>query len=153
MLEAVSRLISLALQFGVSIEAIQSQLRGITCCPIYDNGNQVLSVPDGIAQILERNMYTEKTKEEIKEEIEDENKYRLSSDDTCPECSMRLLQGFPERCYNCGWKEFPLLDSIPWNGFLGPTVYTRNETCPECMSPTWKGSGCTECPSCGWSKC
>ena len=116
MLEAVSRLISLALQFGVSIEAIQSQLRGITCCPIYDNGKQVLSVPDGIAQILERNMYTEKTKEEIKEEIEDENMSPTwngffgntiyTKNETCPECMSPTWKGSGcTECPSCGWSK------------------------------------------------
>ena len=163
MLEAVSRLISLALQFGVTIEAIQSQLRGITCCPIYDNGKQILSVPDGIAQVLEMYMYTEKIKKEIKEEIEDEEKYRLSPDDTCPECTVMLLKGFPERkCHNCGWKELPLLDKIPeiirddpWNFYPTPgqEIIYKRDFCPECMSLTWKEEGCIKCPSCGWSKC
>ena len=35
-------------------EKVVSQLEGITCCPMYDNGSLVRSAPDGIAQILQR---------------------------------------------------------------------------------------------------
>ena len=36
--EAVCRLISTALQYGVPLDVLTKQLTGITCCPIWDNG-------------------------------------------------------------------------------------------------------------------
>ena len=51
-LEAISRLISLALRSGVPVEDIIRQLRGISCCPVWDNGVSVKSISDAIALVL-----------------------------------------------------------------------------------------------------
>ncbi|MGQ9689233.1 MAG: vitamin B12-dependent ribonucleotide reductase [Desulfobaccales bacterium] len=52
-IECAGRLISLALRSGVKMEAIIKQINGIRCPhPVWQNGRQVLSCPDAIAQIL-----------------------------------------------------------------------------------------------------
>jgi ribonucleoside-diphosphate reductase alpha chain len=52
-IESTGRLISLALRSGVHIEAIVKQINGIRCPhSIWQNGRQVLSCPDAIAQVL-----------------------------------------------------------------------------------------------------
>ena len=52
-IEAETRLISLALRSGVSPKAIIKQLSGIRCpSPSWDEGEQVLSCPDGVAKVL-----------------------------------------------------------------------------------------------------
>jgi ribonucleoside-diphosphate reductase alpha chain len=52
-IESTGRLISLALRSGVKIESIIRQITGIRCpSPIWQNGKQVLSCPDAIAQVL-----------------------------------------------------------------------------------------------------
>ncbi|MCS7207720.1 MAG: vitamin B12-dependent ribonucleotide reductase [Dehalococcoidia bacterium] len=53
-LEAIARLVSLALRSGVDPQAIVEQLRGITCCPAWDGGVQVKSAPDALALALGR---------------------------------------------------------------------------------------------------
>jgi ribonucleoside-diphosphate reductase alpha chain len=54
-IESTGRLISLALRSGVKIESIIKQITGIRCpSPIWQNGKQVLSCPDAIAQVLAR---------------------------------------------------------------------------------------------------
>ncbi len=51
--ESIGRLISLALRSGVKIESIIKQITGIRCLsPIWQNGKQVLSCTDAIAQVL-----------------------------------------------------------------------------------------------------
>ena len=52
-IESTGRLISLALRSGVKMEAIVKQINGIRCPhSIWQNGRQVLSCPDAIAQVL-----------------------------------------------------------------------------------------------------
>ena len=54
-LEAIGRLVSLALRSGINHKAIVKQLRGIRCGSIAcDNGIAVLSCADAISQVLER---------------------------------------------------------------------------------------------------
>jgi ribonucleoside-diphosphate reductase alpha chain len=51
--EAISRLISLALRSGVSLEEIVSELKGIRCpSPIWQNGRMILSCADAVASAL-----------------------------------------------------------------------------------------------------
>jgi ribonucleoside-diphosphate reductase alpha chain len=52
-IESTGRLISLALRSGVKIDALIKQITGIRCpSPNWQNGKQVLSCPDAIAQVL-----------------------------------------------------------------------------------------------------
>jgi ribonucleoside-diphosphate reductase alpha chain len=53
-LEAISRLISLALRSGIAPDQVVEQLRGITCCPAWDDGTLVRSAPDAVALVLSR---------------------------------------------------------------------------------------------------
>ncbi len=55
-LEAISRLVSLALRSGIDAQAIVNHLRGITCCPAWDEGTLVRSAPDAVALALERHL-------------------------------------------------------------------------------------------------
>jgi ribonucleoside-diphosphate reductase alpha chain len=55
--EAVSRMVSLALRSGVSIDAIVKQVKGIRCpSPAWGEGGSILSCPDAIGRALERYM-------------------------------------------------------------------------------------------------
>ncbi|MDD5153655.1 MAG: vitamin B12-dependent ribonucleotide reductase [Desulfovibrionales bacterium] len=52
-IEAIGRLISLALRSGVKVEAIIRQLSGIRCpSPIWDQGKMILSCPDAVARAI-----------------------------------------------------------------------------------------------------
>ena len=55
-LEAISRLASLALRSGIDPEVVIEQLRGITCCPAWDEGTLVGSSPDAVALALQSNL-------------------------------------------------------------------------------------------------
>jgi ribonucleoside-diphosphate reductase alpha chain len=56
-IEAIGRLISLALRSRVSLEAIVKQMRGIRCpSPIWGKGGMVLSCSDAIARVLEHHL-------------------------------------------------------------------------------------------------
>ena len=53
-IEAISRLVSLALRSGIDISVILEQIAGITCCPAWDNGTRVQSSPDALAVAFKR---------------------------------------------------------------------------------------------------
>ena len=55
-LEAISRLVSLALRSRIDPRVVIEQLRGITCCPAWDEGILVRSGPDAVALALERHV-------------------------------------------------------------------------------------------------
>ena len=55
-MEAISRLVTLALRSGVDPQEIVSHLRGITCCPAWDEGTLVRSAPDAVALAVERHL-------------------------------------------------------------------------------------------------
>ena len=55
-LEAISRLTSLALRSGIDPNETIDQLRGITCCPAWNDGELVKSGPDAVALVLSRHL-------------------------------------------------------------------------------------------------
>jgi ribonucleoside-diphosphate reductase alpha chain len=60
-LEAVGRLISLALRGGVDIKVITEQLKGIRCpSPSWANGKKIFSCADAIARVLEKRAIDQK---------------------------------------------------------------------------------------------
>ena len=54
-LEAVGRLVSLALRGGIDIKVIVEQLKGIRCpSPSWDKGKKIFSCADALARVLEK---------------------------------------------------------------------------------------------------
>jgi ribonucleoside-diphosphate reductase alpha chain len=92
--EAICRLISLALRSGVDVTSVVKQLRGIRCSSIaWVDGKAILSCADAIASILEKHISSED-----KPKLED---YGLAKNlaGQCPECSNMLV--YQEGCYHC----------------------------------------------------
>lgn len=85
--EAIGRLISLFLQHGGSLQDVIHSLRGIQGRDIsWDNGQQLLSVPDAVAKALESITGT-------KVQLEPEMKH-------CPDCGESAII-FENGCYRC----------------------------------------------------
>lgn len=83
--EALGRLISLALRSGVQVREVIEQLKGIGGSqPIFEGDGIVLSLPDAIAQGLERAMG---------ETVE------IKKDDMCPSCGAPTIHA--EGCVRC----------------------------------------------------
>jgi len=119
--EAIGRLMSLALRSGISINQVKDQLRGISCDRAVGLGpNKVLSVPDAIAQAIER--YLEE-KEGVQEALpltvgtgaggtkpegsRSGGPLDLFDMGTCPDCGTGHL-AFEEgckKCHVCGYSE------------------------------------------------
>lgn len=89
--EAICRLISLALRSGVPVGDVIRQLRGIGgSSQVFSSGARVLSIPDAIAQVLNRHFGGKAT-------VNDESD--SSKAEICPECGagMAFLSG----CFSC----------------------------------------------------
>jgi len=94
-LEAICRLISLALRSGVDVTSIVRQLRGIRCPSIaWEKGKSILSCADAIASVLEKHT----TGYDGKPRLED---YGLVKNlaGQCPDCGNLLV--YQEGCFVC----------------------------------------------------
>ena len=94
-LEAICRLISLALRSGVDVALVVRQLRGIRCPSIaWEEGKSILSCADAIASVLEKHT----TGYEGKPRAED---YGLVKNlaGQCPDCGNLLV--YQEGCFVC----------------------------------------------------
>ena len=114
-LEAISRLVSLALRSGVEPRHIIEQLRGITCCPAWDSGTLVRSSPDAVALALERHIATEAGErlEPSPGAVQMELVSRSASNGNghtpakkCPDCNTPVVyQEGCLMCVACGWNK------------------------------------------------
>jgi ribonucleoside-diphosphate reductase alpha chain len=102
-LEAICRLITLALRSGVEIASIVKQLRGIRCPSIaWEEGKAVLSCADAIASVLEGHMEGKSNSNnghnEMMNSSSDQNLTRNIAGQ-CPDCGSILA--YQEGCYVC----------------------------------------------------
>ena len=112
-LEAVSRLTSLCLRTGLDPEEIIYNLQGITCCPAWDEGVQISSAPDAMANMLRlwKGQDDPGSKLPLPQQRgrEDSNAApQAISRLRCPECNARVIfQEGCEACSNpaCGWNK------------------------------------------------
>ena len=119
-LEAISRLASLALRSGVGVNDVVEQLKGITCCPFWDEGTLVRSGPDAVALALQR--YMEGNAEEtepaeskaVQMQFVPEPMYQNGNGNggaaptarKCPDCNTPVIyQEGCLMCISCGWNK------------------------------------------------
>ena len=106
--EAICRLISVAMQYGVPLDAIVKQLQGIQSVPIWDNGVQILSTADGISKVL---------REHMKISVEErQHSVRKALDKTMEQFSAALATSQAPKCPDC------------------PSVLYVSEGCSSCVS-------------------
>ena len=127
--EAIGRLISLALRFGIPVSEVHQQLRGISSDRAIGFGqNKVLSVPDAIAQAIE---IREQEKAGIQQELIPE---------LLPSGGSAADEGAAQQAL------LPELGTYdPAETFIG--------TCPDCQSQLEMAEGCMKCHVCGFSEC
>ncbi len=88
--EAICRLISLALRSHVPVGAVIKQLRGIGgSSPTFSGGSKVFSIPDAIAQILNRHFGSD----------EKDGSGSVEFAEICPECNGAMI--FDSGCFSC----------------------------------------------------
>ncbi len=110
-LEAIARLVSLALRAGVDTESILKQLRGIRCpSPMLTGNGAILSCPDAIAKAIESYLASKckvcaAAKGAPREEHEDVRIAEIPNVvGVCPECGDPLVQeGGCSLCRSCGY--------------------------------------------------
>ncbi len=130
--EALGRLISLALRSGIPMKEIYRQLRGISSDRVIGLGpNKVLSVPDAVGIAIERWM---QQKQGIQQE---------------------LLPGAPPAA-----EPAPVVaQRASYEGLggeqmmLGGMQDTLSGACPDCGSQLEFAEGCMKCHVCGFSEC
>jgi len=129
--ESISRLISLALRSGIDPRDVIKQLKGIGGpLPIWEEGQQILSVPDAIAKALEWYL--------------DEREGKKKPTTTRPHFSLAEVDVIAEATAGIAQKKNPVHQSDNKKSII---------TCPECGSNVYHESGCVTCPNCGFSKC
>jgi len=124
-LEAISRLISLALRSGIATEQVVEQLSGITCCPAWDDGTLVRSAPDAVALVLGRQA--------------------LPTGLAVSQPGEADAVSFPGRAVQQG---LFLKSEANGNGTVG------RSRCPDCDGGFLvHQEGCEMCPACGYNRC
>ncbi len=130
--EAIGRLVSLALRSGITLQQIYGQLRGISCDRAVGFGpNKVLSVPDAIAQAMVQH---EQEKAGIQQEL------------PIGQATSRPAASPAASAQTSAAPASSIDDSYdPGETFIG--------TCPECSSDLRFAEGCVKCLACGYSEC
>ena len=129
--EAVGRLISLALRSGIPITEIHRQLRGISSDRVTGLGlNKVLSVPDAIGIAIERWL---QDKQGVQQDL-----LSASPSASAPLAVERALQDAEGHAYHVGGMREE-------EQFIG--------ACPDCGSQLEFAEGCAKCHVCGFSEC
>ena len=127
-LEAVSRLVSLALRSGIDPDQIVAHLQGITCCPAWDGGTLIRSAPDAMAHTLVNHIHA----------------------------AHRAVAGPSEQqqptVVQPGLFPSTRQPNVPSNG-NGHAQAPTGARCPKCSGRLIPQEGCLNCLDCGYSKC
>ena len=127
-LEAVSRLVSLALRSGIDPDQIVAHLQGITCCPAWDGGTLIRSAPDAMAHTLVNHIHAG---------------HRAVAGPSVEQQPTVVQPGlFPSTRHS----------SVPSNG-NGHSQAPSGASCPKCSGRLIPQEGCLNCLDCGYSKC
>ncbi len=134
--EAICRLVSLALRAGIPAEEVIKQIKGIRGpMPSWGENGMILSLPDAVAQILERHIM----REQPKLGLEFHNGEHITKESM----AKPVVQ-------------VPVAPNHNGNGLnikRDIADYGMAPECPECGSILEIAEGCLKCQSCGYSKC
>ena len=132
--EALGRVISLALRSGVPMREIYRQLRGISSDRVIGLGpNKVLSVPDAVGIAIERYM---QEKQGIQQEL-------LPSAGPQSFGAAQVVTGQAPAQVGPGGEQM----------VFGGLQQTLSGACPDCGSQLEFAEGCMKCHVCGFSEC
>ena len=135
--EALGRLISLALRSGISMREVWRQLRGISSDKVIGLGpNKVLSVPDAVGIAVERWMLE-------KQGIQQELLPRQTPPSGVPAAEIVPVMSAARFVEGSGGEQM----------MLGGMQETLSGACPDCGSQLEYAEGCVKCHVCGYSEC
>ncbi|OGW75532.1 MAG: ribonucleoside reductase class II, partial [Omnitrophica bacterium RBG_13_46_9] len=133
-LEAIGRLLSLALRSGIDIDSIIEQLRGIRCpSPSWEKGGRIFSCSDAIARVIERRLVIMKKDQRPEKDISATNASDLGG----------------ERAEDTNTNTQNSNTTLTAKHKIGNIV----GVCPDCGGALWHVEGCMVCKACGYSKC
>jgi ribonucleoside-diphosphate reductase alpha chain len=133
--EALGRLISLALRSGIPIKEIYRQLRGISSDRVIGLGpNKILSVPDAVGIAIERWM---QEKQGIQQELLPRPGAAAGQVDVAPLVAQPISQS--------GERGEQMI--------FGGMQEMLSGACPDCGSQLEFAEGCMKCHVCGFSEC
>lgn len=144
--EATSRIISLALRYGVPSEDIIEQLKGIRCknC-VHKDSVDAMSCPDAIGRAMEEALKDIKDDMEIMDDISSTLK---AMDEDIPEKKLDYDYGTTRPI-----GKFISVEKTD-TGVRGVLAMTTPiNSCPECGAPLVHAEGCVRCSKCTYSKC
>ena len=122
--QALGRMTSLALRTGAEGEDVIEQLDDIRSPQIsWDQGTQIHSVPDAIAEAMKRHMGTETGSQQRVDEFRGETRPKTEEEQAADSGTASIISE------------------------------GENPECPECGAMLEMNEGCKTCPECGWSKC
>jgi ribonucleoside-diphosphate reductase alpha chain len=99
-LEAICRLISLAMRSGIDVDSVIKQLKGIRCPSIaWEGGKSTLSCADAIAGVLERHFNGNKEDEASNDHSIQDYGLVKNIAGQCPDCGSVLV--YQEGCFKC----------------------------------------------------
>ena len=129
--EAIGRLISLALRSGIPMAAIHRQLRGISSDKVMGLGsNKVMSVPDAVGIAIEKWM---QEKQGVQTEL--------------PGMAVPTMEKGPLM------EQIPLLTVGDRQMAMKLNDPQMAGACPDCGSQLEMAEGCAKCQVCGYSEC
>jgi len=120
-LEAIGRLVSLAMRSGIDTKVIHEQLRGIRCpVPSWNKGVRILSCADAISQVIEKRMKKNPPEDTLDQEQKvlvmqtkehsatatKKSRSRGNMVGVCPDCGNPLHhEEGCLKCYGCGYSK------------------------------------------------
>ena len=142
--EAIGRLASLAMRSGVDPDSVVESLRGITCCPTWDDGVLVRSGPDAMAIALDKHL---------------KNPLRGTGQLETREPIAQLGMSMPEAQPILGGAKVTIREasatySVDSDAGSIDKSKINQDKCPDCAAfPLAREEGCAKCYSCGNSRC
>jgi ribonucleoside-diphosphate reductase alpha chain len=132
--QALGRMTSLALRSGAEGEDVIKQLDDIRSPQIaWDQGTQIHSVPDAIAEAMKRHMQVQDGEQQTVDQYETPAQKTEQKGKTQPKTEVEKKADSADTA------------EIIQDG--------DNPECPDCGGMLVLQEGCKTCPDCGWSKC